>query len=113
YIVVRTLEGNEGHLKERTIGIEVFHRTPDYDTANDHVVRSAMSEVRRRLSQYYGEGGSESDVKIELLPGSYVPHFGRTVASVPAQHNVSTGHTLDTASETLLVSKSRMWALIR
>jgi hypothetical protein len=81
YIVERTLEGNERHLKERTIGIEVFNRTPDYDTANDHVVRSAMSEVRRRLAQYYSEGGSESELRIELLPGSYIPHFRRVAAN--------------------------------
>ena len=59
YVVERTLQGNEPQLKERTIGIEVFRRTPDYDTGNDHVVRSAMSEVRRRLAQYYSEVGSE------------------------------------------------------
>src|SRR5689334_22253874 len=33
YIVERALEGATDHLKERTIGIEVFGRTPDYDTA--------------------------------------------------------------------------------
>jgi hypothetical protein len=95
YIVERTLQGNEAHLeahlKERTIGIEVFHRAPDYDTANDHVVRSAMSEVRRRLAQYYREDGSESKVRIELQPGSYVPHFSHVVAGGPAHDTASTG----------------------
>jgi hypothetical protein len=79
YIVECALQGNEAQLKERTIGIEVFHRPPDYDTANDHVVRSAMSEVRRRLAQYYSESGKQSGVRIGLQPGSYVPHFERVV----------------------------------
>lgn len=81
YIVERTLQGNEAQLKERIIGIEVFGRDPDYDTANDHVVRSAMSEVRRRLSQYYGENGNKSELRIGLQPGSYVPHFNCVAAN--------------------------------
>lgn len=83
YIVECTLQGSGAELKERTIGIEVFHRPPDYDTANDHVVRSAMSEVRRRLAQYYREAASESEVRIDLQPGSYVPHFCRVVNHAP------------------------------
>jgi hypothetical protein len=75
YVVERTLSGCEGELKERTIGIEVFGRSPDYDTANDHVVRSAMAEIRKRLAQYYREDGSAAEVKIDIQPGSYVPHF--------------------------------------
>ena len=78
FIVEQTLEGVGAQLKERTIGVEVFHRPADYDTA-DHVVRSAMSEVRKRLAQYYhGEerrGELPDRLRIEVLPGSYVPLF--------------------------------------
>ncbi len=101
YIVELTLQGNKAQLKERTIGIEVFHRAPDYDTANDHVVRSAMSEVRRRLAQYYKDSESESEVKIELQPGSYVPHFGRGAASAPEHKLVPVGTPVATRSEAL------------
>ncbi len=73
YIVAQTLEGEGERLKERTIGIEVFNRTPDYDTATDHAVRSAVTEVRKRLGQYYA--GAQSELKIEIQPGSYMPHF--------------------------------------
>jgi hypothetical protein len=31
YVVEQTLAGNEDSLKERTLGVEVFRRTPDYD----------------------------------------------------------------------------------
>ncbi|HEY1800852.1 MAG TPA: hypothetical protein VGG46_07950 [Terriglobales bacterium] len=92
YVVEHTLQGNEAPMKERTIGIEVFGRTPDYDTANDHVVRSAMSEVRRRLAQYYSESGSGSEVRIELQPGSYVPHFSRVEAS-GSEHGIASDAT--------------------
>lgn len=76
YIVEQTLQGNGERLKERTIGIEVFHRVPDYDTATDHVVRSAASEVRKRLAQYYQQCAAD-ELKIEVLSGSYVPQFRR------------------------------------
>jgi hypothetical protein len=101
YIVERTLQDNEASMKERTIGIEVFHRTPDYDTANDHVVRSAMSEVRRRLAQYYREDGIKSEVRIELQPGSYVPRFGRVVIGEREHSIASAGAALGIRSETL------------
>ena len=73
FIVERTLDGESAQLKERTIGVEVFHRPADYDTA-DHVVRSAMSEVRKRLAQYYQEDRRD-ELRIDVLPGSYVPQF--------------------------------------
>ena len=53
YIVEQTLAGNEDNLKERTLGVEVFHRSPDYDTNLDPVVRLCAAEVRKRLAQYY------------------------------------------------------------
>jgi hypothetical protein len=74
YIVDQTLEGSGDRLKERTIGIEVFNRPPDYDTATDHAVRSAVAEVRKRLAQYYQQG-ARGELRIEVLPGSYVPQF--------------------------------------
>jgi hypothetical protein len=74
YVVERALEGNLERLKERTIGVDVFGRSADYDTASDHVVRSAMAEVRKRLAQYY-QNGTDSPLRIEIQPGSYVPQF--------------------------------------
>lgn len=75
YIVEQTLAGNEDNLKERTLGVEVFHRPPDYDTNLDPVVRLCAGEVRKRLAQYYQSGAHGSELKIELHPGSYVPIF--------------------------------------
>lgn len=75
YIVEQKLEGTASQLKERTIGIEVFGRHPDYDTGADHVVRSAATEIRKRLAQYYQEDGNSNELRIEVQPGSYVPQF--------------------------------------
>ena len=75
YLVERTLDGNCDQLKERTIGIEVFGRAPDYDTSTDHAVRSAAAEIRKRLAQYYQEEANAAELRIEILSGSYVPQF--------------------------------------
>jgi hypothetical protein len=75
HVVERTLNGHPEELKERTIGIDVFARAADYDTNTDRIVRTAAGEVRRRLAQYYMEPGREAEIRIDLLPGSYVPQF--------------------------------------
>jgi len=75
YIVEQTLADNEDSLKERTLGIEVFHRPPDYDTNLDPVVRLCAGEVRKRLVQYYESPAHAGELRIELNPGSYIPVF--------------------------------------
>jgi hypothetical protein len=75
YVVEQTLEGNEDAVKERTLGVEVFHRTPDYDTSLDSVVRLSAGEVRKRIAQYYQSPEHQKELRIELNPGSYVPVF--------------------------------------
>jgi hypothetical protein len=78
YLIERTLEGRGGELKERNIGVDVFGRQPDSDMTSDHSVRSAAGEIRKRLAQYYLERGHEAEIRIDLLPGSYVPQFRLT-----------------------------------
>ena len=75
YVVDAALDGHAGDLKERTLGVEVFGRNPDYDTSADPVVRFSAGEVRKRIAQYYHEGGTGSRLQIELPLGSYVPEF--------------------------------------
>src|SRR5271157_2416875 len=53
YIVEHSLGASDDSLRERIIGIEVFGRAPDYDTAEDPVVRLRAADVRKRLAQYY------------------------------------------------------------
>jgi hypothetical protein len=75
YVVLQTLTGNAGELKERTIGISVFDRTNNYDTGDDSIVRVTANEVRKRLAQFYGESATLHQIQIELSRGSYVPEF--------------------------------------
>jgi hypothetical protein len=75
HVVERALQGRTSDLKERTLGIEVFGRTPDYDPAADPVVRVSAGEIRKRIAQYYHESGHESEIRIDLPLGSYLPEF--------------------------------------
>jgi hypothetical protein len=79
YVVEKTLSGRHEDLKERTLGIEVFHRTADYDTNADPVVRFSAGEVRRRIAQFYQE--NHSMIEIGLPVGTYVPQFSRIGSS--------------------------------
>jgi hypothetical protein len=75
HVVERTLQGQTSDLKERTLGIDVFGRSPDYDPAGDPVVRVSAGEIRKRIAQYYHESGHETEIRIDLPLGSYLPEF--------------------------------------
>ena len=84
FIADRSLDGRLGDLKERIIGIEVFGRSPDYDTSNDATVRVAANEVRKRLALYYKEPGREQELRIDVPSGSYVAEFRVPELAPPA-----------------------------
>ncbi len=77
YLVEETLAGREAQLKERTLGIAVFSRAPDYDTNQDTIVRLTAGEIRKRIAQFYHQSEEAATVQIDLRPGSYVPVFRR------------------------------------
>lgn len=79
YVVERTLEGHAAELKERTLGVEVFGREPNYDTNADPIVRATAGEIRKRIAQYY-DNEHKGEIRITLSPGSYVPEFDLSVA---------------------------------
>jgi hypothetical protein len=82
HTVEQTLKGNAGELKERSIGIEVFGRSPSYDANADPVVRITAGEVRKRLMQYYYDSAHDRELVIELPCGSYVAQF-RVPEAIP------------------------------
>jgi hypothetical protein len=78
YIVDGALAGHFESLKERVIGVELFGRSPSYDTGEDAIVRVTASDVRKRLLQHYGRYGATSEFRISLPLGSYIPEFTRS-----------------------------------
>src|SRR6266700_8173855 len=77
YIVEQAITGNFESLKERVIGVELFGRSPSYDTGEDAIVRVTASDVRKRLLQHYGKYGASSEFRISLPLGSYIPEIIR------------------------------------
>ena len=90
FIVEETLEGRGEFLKERLLGVSVFNRPPDYDTADDPIARVTIAEIRKRIAQYYHEEAHESEMRIELVSGRYEPEFYRRKAEVPSPVESST-----------------------
>jgi hypothetical protein len=75
FVVEHTLAGDIDNIKERTLGIEIFGRDPDYDTATDPIVRVTAAEIRKRVAQYYQDPAHNHELRISLPSGSYVPQF--------------------------------------
>ncbi|HMC60647.1 MAG TPA: hypothetical protein VKJ01_15765 [Candidatus Solibacter sp.] len=76
YVCDKSLSGETGALKERTIAIEVFGRQPQSDLGEDTIVRVGAREVRKRLAQFYiTPAGVASEIRVDLHPGAYSPEF--------------------------------------
>lgn len=129
YLVEQTRQGNSNLLKERLVGVEVFHRAPDYDTNADPVVRVTAGEVRKRLAQYYQATEHTDEIRIDLPTGSYVPRFYRSPVSLPRpvprpapmpesqaapeQAASDDGPVESAAADVLAVAGSRGWEWLR
>ena len=75
FVIDHTISGQTDILKERPLGIEIFGKSTDYDTASDPIVRVTAAEIRKRIAQYYQESGHENELRIALPIGSYIPQF--------------------------------------
>jgi len=108
YTVNQTLAGETDCLKERTLGVSVFGRDPDYDTSTDPVVRVTAAEVRKRITQYYEALGHEHEMRIEFERGSYVPEFKFSYDSPRRE----TAAPVATANEKKQQWNTRHWLLV-
>src|SRR3984885_4513387 len=98
FVVEQTLAGEAENIKERTLGIEIFGRDADYDTASDPIVRVTAAEIRKRVAQYYQDAAKSEELRISLPSGSYVPQFHWPSASpMPAlrEHDAGTVAALE------------------
>ncbi len=75
FIVGEVIAGRDSHLKEYTVGVEVFGRPESFDSRDDPIVRVTASRVRAKLKAYFENEGKDAPVVIELPRGSYVPVF--------------------------------------
>ena len=82
HVVIETIEGRSDRLSGYTIALDVFDKEEDFDPALDSIVRVEASRLRTRLVQHYAETRRQSEIKIVLPKGTYVPVFER---HTPAQ----------------------------
>jgi hypothetical protein len=115
FVVQKTLAGSTDQLKERTLGVEIFGRSPEYDTSSDPIVRVTAAEIRKRIAQYYQEKGRDGELRISLEAGSYIPQFywahgaQAVPASVAAEWNG--GHTPVSDAEEKSNRGLRQWLI--
>jgi ligand-binding SRPBCC domain-containing protein len=88
-VVELTLAGDYESLTERFLGVKLFGRSVDYETATDSIVRVRANDVRRRLMQYYSTSSPEAKVRIEMAAGGYVPEFQWQAAHTDSSEHVA------------------------
>src|SRR5580704_9604484 len=83
FVVEGHLDGKDHELKESVIAVEVFGRSPGFDSRLDPVVRTEAVRLRARLGAYYIKEGKADALVIELPKGGYVPRFREIAATQP------------------------------
>lgn len=75
FLVNETLAGRAHQIKAFTIGMAVFDRASDFDPQADPIVRINAARLRRHLNDYYDNWGQDSEIRIAVPKGTYVPSF--------------------------------------
>jgi hypothetical protein len=60
---------------EQQIGIQVFGRSPGFNSSEDSIVRSNARLLRLKLSAYFNDEGASEPLIIEIPKGHYLPIF--------------------------------------
>lgn len=72
------------NLHEQTIGVAVFGRPVGYDTSTDNIVRTSVSELRKRLQAYFDSEGRGELLTVEIPRWNYVLSFRERSTTVRA-----------------------------
>jgi hypothetical protein len=75
YVGKCSLKDGFGAIHEQKIGVEVFGRPNGYDTGADNIVRTNVSDLRKRIEAYFDSEGLDETLVMEIPRGSYIPVF--------------------------------------
>ena len=75
YIGKRYLKDGCDRVHEQEIGFQVFKRADSYDTSLDNIVRTNVSDLRKRIETYFLSEGAREPLTMEIPRGSYIPVF--------------------------------------
>ncbi|WP_321470104.1 hypothetical protein [uncultured Paludibaculum sp.] len=83
YLCHRCWVDGVGEIRDHDIGVDVFQRTADYDSAQDTLVRVQASQLRKRLERYFSDEGRDEPMVLEIAKGTYEPVLRERAAAVP------------------------------
>lgn len=75
YVCEMEMAGRGHELTEYLIGTEALGRPASYSPGDDSAVRTRAFALRKKLQEYYEHEQPDAGLRIELLKGSYCPHF--------------------------------------
>ena len=75
YLGKRSLKDHCEIVHEQAVGVAVFGRPDGYDTSADNIVRTSVSELRKRLSAYFSAEGAGEAFIMEIPRWNYVLVF--------------------------------------
>lgn len=75
HLVRHGLAGDHAALKEAAVGHAIYGRPEGYNTNDDNIVRMGVSQLRRKLQEYFEDEGKSETLRFEFPKGSYVPVF--------------------------------------
>jgi hypothetical protein len=90
YLCESLFAGNSSQIKEYSVGVEVFHRSPSFDQDSDSIVRVEANRLRKRLAAYYAGEGASHRLRITIPLGQYIPRFESVASHQEQPANVVT-----------------------
>jgi hypothetical protein len=75
HVTVCAIREMPGDATEQQIGIQVFQRSPGFNSSEDSIVRSQARLLRLKLSAYFNAEGAAEPLIIEIPKGHYLPVF--------------------------------------
>ena len=115
YLGKRSLKDHFETVHEQMVGVEVFRRPEGYDTSADNIVRTSVSDLRKRIDAYFNSEGSDETLIMEIPRWNYVPVFKYRPATPQIPNTPSflgeiPAHNLaDSATEAPQVSSRQHW----
>lgn len=83
YLCHRSWSEGVVEIREHEIGVDVFQRPADYDSAQDTLVRVQASQLRKRLERYFAEEGREEVLVLEIAKATYEPVLSERPSDAP------------------------------
>src|SRR4051812_44806430 len=88
FIVSEKIKDRDQYIKEYSVAVNGLHRAPSFNPRDDAVVRIHGGRLRRALSDFYLNDGSNDPIVIHVPKGSYVPQFHAKASIKQSRPNV-------------------------